>query len=665
MNLKRTLALLLAVLMLVGVLAACNNTPAETTAPAGNETTKPAGNETTAPPVEEGGLKQSPMLDDKGLAPVEERLPAEYVTVTPKNEVGVYGGTYYGAFPTAYEGQAWQTLGFFEPMIGWNEDQTALIPNVLADFSFNEDATVYTLKLREGLKWSDGEPVTTEDIRYLVEDVWGNPALYTSFPTNYMAGGEPLKLEVIDEYNCTLTFAAPNPTFPYIINQAGNTMIIPSHYMKQFNNLHEKEENLVKMATEQGFDNWTAMYNEKGSWYANPDYPTLHAWHLTSVSEDGLHFQCERNPYYFKVDTAGNQLPYMDYCQVEYVDNAETLNLKVMAGEVDYINAPVGEGLVNYPLFAENAAAGNYRVILASDDFAHKFQILPNHASQDPQKGPLLSNKNFRIALSYAINREEAVTLFGSVGDIKAEIAQQSPVKASPYYHEELANQYIEYNPDEANKLLDELGLTKRDANGYRLGLDGKEMVFQFTIATYDDSWIDIGTLVSDYWKAVGLNVEVKAIDPTLWNELNSSNTYEITGLSSGSGGMVMATTQHINAYGLSTTGWDQRWATAWGQWWKTNGAEGIEPPQEVKELNELQQIALQTADPEELKVAIKNLLDKRAEIFPTINVMRTMPQFCVVHNDIKNGPDEKEPFVTFAFGVGGNVNPCQFYKEQ
>ncbi len=672
MKLKKVLSLILAIAMIAAVAVGCSNqgqTQSDNSSQKTDSSSQKAdsssqGSSSTKTDVEEtDGIKQAPMLDSMGLDSVSDRIPTNYVTLIP-NSVGVYGGTYYGAFPTAYRGQAWQTLGFFEPMIGWNQELTELVPNTLEEFSYNEDATVFTCKIREGLKWSDGAPVTTEDVRYLVEDVWGNTDLYSTPPSNYMAGGEMLKLDVIDDYSFTITFAVPNPSFTYLINQEDYSMLKPSHYMKQFNSKYVDVDELNALADEKGYDTWTAMYTELERWYENPEYPTLYAWTVKSISDDGLVHTCERNPYYFKVDSEGNQLPYMDYCQVEYVDNTETLNLKIMSGEVDYISAPPGESLVNYPMFAENAAAGNYTVALASDDFTHKFNILPNHSNQDPQKGPLLSDKNFRIALSHAINREELVNLFGSVGDIKATIAQQSPKEGSPYYHEELSTQYIEYDAELANKMLDELGLTERDGDGYRLGLDGNKMVFSFIIPTYDDSWIDIGTRVSDYWKEVGINVEVQAVDPTIWDEAVKGNTFEFTGLSSGSGGMMMATKQHINAYGLSTTGWDQRWAYSWAEYYVSGGKSGIEPPEYIYELNDLQQKVLQTTDAEELKTNIKAFLDKRAEIFPTISTFRTMPQFFIVHNDIQNAPEEGEPWVIFAYGVGANVNPCMFYKN-
>ncbi len=589
------------------------------------------------------------------------------LVLTPRDEIGKYGGTLYAAFPSAYAGQGYETLGFYEPILAWNEDETELIPNLVESYEQSEDAKTFTFTIRQGLKWSNGDPVTTEDVRYVYEDVWHNPDLMAAFPTAFTAGGELCQLNIVDDRTFELIFSVSNPWFKYIICREANTaaLFVPSNYLRQFNNKYVDEETLTQMAAEESLDSWQKLYEDRQQWKDNPDCPTLYAWRLASVSEDNLVRVFERNPYYFKVDTEGNRLPYIDNVQLEYVDNSETLKLKVMSGEVDYIYAPTGETFSEWPVLAQNAQAGNYRLILASADYPSIFILFPNLASQDPQKGPLLANKDFRIALSHAINREEFIDLLVSVADFRGTPAQQSPIEDSPFYNERLATQYTEYDPELANEILDSLGLAERDADGYRLGPDGEPMAFQLTVPTYNDLWVDGGILIAEYWKEVGLNVEAKAVAPDIFNQMNTANELEFCIFSTGSGGMMFINEDGVNSYSVPMAGAPQFWGTAYATYITTNGESGIEPPEFVYEMNALRDAILYEADEEVSAQKMTELLELNADVFNVIGISRQLPQFLVCSNDLKNTPQDYEAWVIFPYGVGGNVNPCQFYLDR
>ncbi|MBQ4158816.1 MAG: hypothetical protein IJD86_11855, partial [Clostridia bacterium] len=371
-----------------------------------------------------------------------------------------------------------------------------------------------------------------------------------------------------------------------------------------------------------------------------------------------------RNPYYHKVDTEGNQLPYIDNVQVEYVDNLETLKVKVMAGEVDYINAPIGENFAEWPVLAQNAEVGNYRLLLAGADFCGIFNIMPNLANQDPQKGPLLQDKNFRIALSHAINRQEIIDLLATVATFQGEPVQTPHiVSASQFHNETLAKQYTEYNPELANQMLDELGLTARGEDGFRLGLDGQPMAFTLSVpGEFSDQWVNGALMIAEYWKAVGLNFEVKNMAADIWNELVAANGSEVTILSTGSGGMMTLNEPHVRAYACVAPSWYTYWGYAYGQWVATEGAAGIEPPAEILKLNDLYNEVLVATSMEAAAAKLKELTDAFADVFPQMGISTPLPSFCVATNRIKNGPSDYDPYVTFAFGVGGTVDSCQWY---
>jgi len=593
-------------------------------------------------------------------------LPDTPFVLAPRDEIGNYGGTLYGAFPQPYRGQAYETLGFYEPVLTWNWDRTELLPNLLESFEPSTDQKTFRMTIRKNLKWSNGDPVTTDDIKYVYEDVWSNETLSPVFPSAFSAGGEPVQLNVIDTYTFEFVFQVPYPSFVYVLCRQGftNQIFVPSEYMKQYHESYTEKDDLDKMTADAGFDTWNQLYNDRNNWMNDLDRPVLFAWMMESVTDDDLNYMYVRNPYYHKVDTEGNQLPYLDYQQVEYVNNLETLKMKCIAGEVEYIYAPIGEVFAEYPLYAENAEAGNYRLITGNADFGHIFLVMPNHSSTDPQKGPLFSDRDFRIALSHAINREEIISLFVSVGDYKGTPAQQSPVEDSPYYDEELTKQYTEYDVEKANSILDELGLTARDSDGYRLGLDGNPMIFTMMIPTYSDLWVDGGMQIARYWREVGLNVEATAVAPEIWNENIQANKTDITLHSPGSGGLLVINSDGIDAYSMPYVGWMQRWGVGYVQYINSDGAEGVEPPEFVYRMNELREEILYESDSAVADAKVEELLNIWKEELILLGISRPLPSFFLISNELKNTPQDGEPWNIFMFGVGGNVNPCQFYKD-
>lgn len=669
MKRRKTQLMVLNFLLVVAmVLTACTAPQVPTTQAPTAEAAKATEVPTAVPPASK--YKEAPMLADlvkKGTIPeLDKRLPNTPFVLAPRDKIGKFGETLFSAFPQPYQGQAYETLGFYEPVLTWNKGNTQLVPNLVEAFEPSADQMTFKMTIRKGLKWSTGDPVTTADIKFAYDDMWSNTTLNPKFPSAFSAGGEPSKLNVIDDFTFELSFVKPYPSFKYVISRQGftNQLFVASKYLKQFHEKYVDKAKLDQMTKDAGFDTWNQLFSDKNTFFTNVDRPNLFAWKMESLSDDKLTRKFVRNPYFFKVDTEGNQLPYLDYQQVQYVDNAETLKMMTLAGENEYIGAPIGEVFSDWPLYAENADQGNYRMITASADFGHIFLVMPNMSSQDPQKGPLLANKDFRVALSYAINRPELISLFVSVGDVKGKPAQQSPVEASPYYDEELTTQYTEFSVDKANALLDKIGLTNKGSDGYRLGLDGQPLNFTAIIPTYSPLWVDGGNLISKYWKAVGLNIEAKPVSPEIWNETIQANKTDITIHSTGSGGLMVINSDGIDAYSMPYIGWMQRWGVGYVKYLTSDGKEGVKPPDFVYQLNKLREEILYEADPAKADAKVKELLTVWKDAFPLIGVSRPLPSWMLISNKLKNTPQNDEPWAIFMFGVGGNVNPSQFYKE-
>ncbi len=532
---------------------------------------------------------EAPMLaelvEQGKLPPVEERLPAEPYVVGPDKlvqeksvpfQVGKYGGTLRLVQPDP-NGDPHIQIGVTEPLI-WApagfQFEKGIEGNVLKGFEASADNKSFTFYMREGLKWSDGHPVTTEDVKFTWEDVLLNDELTPIFPlwlrSGYKADGKPAELDIIDEYTFRISFDEPYGTFPAMlaISQWRNyaELIVPAHYAKRFHAKYTPLEELEPLIKEAGFleGEWWNLFGARVLRHAgsvpNPTFigcPTLNPWVMTK-GEKGV-FIYERNPYYFKVDTAGNQLPYIDRIESLLVQDFEMLTMKALTGEIDY--AGERSTMKDLPLLKKNEEKGDYNTVILP---MHRTPttFLLNLTLEDPVWREVVGDVRFRRALAMAINYEELIDTFY--------FGYASAPKATPGI----------YDPAEANELLDAAGLDKRDAEGYRLGPDGKRFTIMFEVPGHSVEHMPMTEMVAEYWKKVGVYTTVKQIDPSLWDQRHVANELIAT---------VIWCHENIWRY----AGWDDFlpsnfWGRLWAQWHATNGKVGEEPPQEVKELYSL-----------------------------------------------------------------------------
>jgi peptide/nickel transport system substrate-binding protein len=518
-----------------------------------------------------GGYKQSPFLDGRDLPPVEERLPKEpkLTNELPADyldlEIGTYGGTLRTVRmnPTT-DAALWIIQN--EPLVNTpgliGEEVT---PNIVRSFEVSGDQKQFTFTLREGLKWSDGVPVTTEDVRFAVEDVLFNEELTPIFPlwlkSAADASGTPLQFEVIDDYTFRISFDKPYGGFLLQLAWQGwrgyTDLIKPKHYLAKYHKKYADPEELAKLLKEAGLrdGDWAQLFiatdvlNNEATMPKALGFPVLSPYVLTK-SGDVIEF--ERNPYYFKVDAAGNQLPYIDKLKSTLVQNSEMVILKILAGEVDHSYEFLS--IPNVPLLKEKESEGGYKIYLNT---LHRTanDIHLNLTYQDEAWRQVVRDVRFRKALDLALDKKEiADTVFYG-------FANPSPI------------QNTERDLDEANRLLDEMGL-KRDAAGYRLGPDGKRIEIPFEVSSQFSDFAILGELVVEQWKQLGLDVSLKQIDATLYDTRNKANELKAT---------IMFTPGPVQ---WVREQWGQNiWAPLWDQWWNSGGRQGEEPPQEALEL--------------------------------------------------------------------------------
>jgi len=596
---------------------------------------------------------EAPMLKVKvaagELPPVEERLPEEPIVVKPVEEIGQYGGEAYVCRQSRWQWNNAAHLIGYEHLLRIGTDYKTVVPNLAKGWKFSEDKKDITIYLRKGIKWSDGAPFTADDIMFWYEDVLLNKELTPVFPKTFSPGGKPMVVEKIDDYTVTLHFAMP---YPVILSSMlpMQDFFLPAHYLKQFHIKYNPKAD--ELAKKEEFDSWYQLFqmkksaNWRGQPLENPDLPTLCSFYLKKLSSDIGVF--ERNPYYFKVDPAGNQLPYIDKIVVKNLSAKDVAKTKSITGDFDFSDAIAIE---DYPLCKKNETKGNYRVLLWNTATgSHRVYQLNLTYKKDLVLRDIFRDVRFRRALSLAINREEInETFFFGLGVPR----QMTVIPDSKYFEPEFAKAYAEYNPKEANRLLDEMGLKWDKNHEYRLRPDGKKLSWTFLFCIPTDK---VTELVIEYWKKIGVEVTIKPGAFSLFFERNLGNLSPMTGW----GGpfctdVLFPTTREWFVPGHTST---STWCPLWAQWYETGGKEGEEPPQEIKNLFTWFEKLQTTLDVE----WGKKILRSQAENIWTIGIVMA-PRPLLVRTNLRNIPE------TGNFNVSGEwtayTHPEQYFFKQ
>jgi peptide/nickel transport system substrate-binding protein len=632
------------------VVAAC------TVAPAGG-TAQPVGAEpTTAPPAqpaEAARFGEAPSLAEQvaagALPAVEERLPQNPMIIPVAEEIGQYGGIWHRCAVNVGDVPSAGRLTY-EAFVRWNGDASAMVNNLAESYEINDDATEYTFRIPAGMKWSDGEPFTADDIVSWYQDSVLNTDLTPTFPKNYLdpANNEPMLVEKADDHTIVFRFASPYGLFLEIVGNAGVEW--PIHYLKQFHPNYTPMAELEPKIKAAGFTNWWELFGNRNTWQ-NPDKPSIWAWQPKRVPPD-VPSVWERNPYYWKVDPEGNQLPYVDSLQIDIVENADLVNMKAVAGEIDMQLRHIL--WQNYPIFMENAEKGDYRVLKWLSGEGSNTGLMLNQSHKDPVVRELFQTKDFRIALSVGIDREAINELaYQGFGQPR----QAALIPQSPYYKEEYVQRWAEHDPDQANTLLDSVGLTAKDAEGFRLRPDGQPLTITIEYAPVFGPWRDTVQMICDQWKSIGIRGVPKEEDRTLFCERGAANEHDASIWTIDRCATPLGNPHwwhpHTGGYG---------WAEQYAIWYNTRGASGEEPPENIRRQFELYDL-IRGATPDALPGLAEQYFDNWSENLWVIGTVGCMPALVVVKNKFRNVPEVAVSDVRQA--TPGNTNVEQYFWKQ
>ena len=536
---------------------------------------------------------EAPMLADLvkagSLPAVEERLPdpTDLMVIAPLHEIGKYGGTWRRAFTGPGDHENGNRINSMDKILHFDYTGNTIMPSLAKDWKVSDDGKTITIYLRKGAKWSDGEPLTADDFMFWFEDIYSNPDIVpTPFP-EMQINGKPGVMKKIDDF--TVAFEFPEPYTYFVYQLAGSTGIgagfatrgafqnwgggyCPAHYLKQFLPKYSSEEAVNKMATDAGFDNWVSLLKNKYSWALNPEVPTMTPWRTVSPINTPT-WSMERNPYFWAVDTEGNQLPYIDEISMALAENTEVANLRAIAGEYDFQGRHMG--LDKLPVFLENAEQGNYTVHLdpafnGSDAALH----IGNAYSGDPEIAKWLKTKDFRHALSLGIDREQInEALWLGVGT-PGSTAPSPDTIYSP--GAEWNKKWCELDVEQANKILDGLGLDKKDSEGFRLRTDNGERL-QFEMITVGGSFIPytkVGEMVKQQWKAIGIDVNVKEMERNIAFGMDANDENQMLTWANDGSEMLYLFARHA----LPVDPAECHMGMAFAKWYASNGTQGTKP---------------------------------------------------------------------------------------
>lgn len=471
------------------------------------------------------------------LPPVEERLPENPLVLHPIESIGRYGGTVRSGMIAKGLNEEMNRIMGMEKFLFYDASGTRIVPSVAEDWRQSEDGRLLRIHLRRGMRWSDGHPFTAEDVRFYWEDLNAHPDVFPFPDPDLVVNGKQIRFRVLDPYTVLFRYDDPYQRLVEIVASAFSRFgggvfgeflwgpYAPAHYLKQFHPGYVSPEDLRRKVRESQQEDWVGLMKLRNNYALNTELPVLMPWR-TVQARDSSAWVLERNPYFWEVDTEGNQLPYIDRWVLTKATDREVVNLRAIAGQYDFQYRDLD--LQNLPVFLEHAGEESYNIHLDPSPSRMLFGCYFNLAWEgDPEISRLLRNANFRRALSLGLRRSQFSDAFY--------FSLASPGAAGPgaAHPEHPGESYLTlwstYDPDRANAMLDGLGLEKRDGEGYRMRSDGLGRLRIRIPAPSDRLVVPKFQMLEQQLEELGIAVDVPILGRTLWWEEMRANRVQIT----------------------------------------------------------------------------------------------------------------------------------------
>lgn len=531
---------------------------------------------------------------------VAERLPQEPLVIAPYQQIGQYGGVLDGISKATESGTSDLLAVRHVNLTRFSDDLATVVPNVAKSWQWNDDFTVLTMALRKGHKWSDGNDFTAEDVVFWYHNMLMDKSIIKSPKERFLSDGKPMQVEAVDETTVRFTLNAPMPSLPAMFAQDYAQPFQPKHLLEQFHPALNKDAD--KRAQELGFENGYAVIN---FYYGQSDWkdvptpllkdkaaaerlvkagytavaPTLESHIVVEDTLEGRRLVA--NPYFFQVDTAGNQLPYINEINEVFIGDEDIQVAKMIAGEIDYKTQAVN--LPSAPVLLENKAQGNYSVTLRPNISLSTYAF--NMTDKDLEKRAVFNDINFRRAMSVAIDRNKINEVaYFNLGKPAQYTAFDSAT--APFVSEKMLNQWIQFDQTLAKQLLDKAGVVDKDGDGKRDLPSGKKFELPILFSTQETA-TEVVEIIANNWNQVGIETSIKEVTSDEYRNSQSANDLTVMFWKMGRPLATLAsnTTDLLPPYGSF---FDIRTGMLWEQFRNTNGAEGVKPPATVDKMSEL-----------------------------------------------------------------------------
>lgn len=545
-------------------------------------------------------LNQQIKGNPEKLPAVAERLPKEPLVVAPYQAIGSYGGRFDGISKSTEAGTSDLLSVRHVQLTRYSDDLATVVPNVAKSWAFNDDFTQLTLTLRKGHKWSDGKPFTADDVVFWYNNLTMDANVTKKPQDRFLSGGKPWTVEAIDTQTVKITTAQPQPGLPAMFATDYAQPFQPKHLLAQFDPKSNKDADALaqKLGFKDGYDALT-FYFGQSDWKDIPTpmnknkaqsdkmvaagypatAPTLESFIVIEDTAEGRHLVA--NPYFFQVDTAGNQLPYINEIKESYIGDEDIQTAKMIAGEVTYKAQAVN--LPSAPVLLENREKGGYNIALRPTVALTSFSFNVN--DKDEALRNIFSDIRFRQAASMAFNRAK----MNEVAFLKLGKPTQYTVFDADTTHfvtDVQRNYLIDYQPEEAKKLLAEIGLKDSDNDGVLELPSGKPFELTFQYST-QGAPVEIVEIFAQDMAAIGVKVNLKEVTSDEYRNSQSANDLPITYWQVGQPLAVM-TSDVADLKPPFGNFFSLRNGLEWMRYADTNGKEGIQPPESIVEIGKL-----------------------------------------------------------------------------
>jgi peptide/nickel transport system substrate-binding protein len=602
------------------------------------------------------------------LPPVAERIGRDPLVIKPLHSIGKYGGELRRGYVGVGDHQNGRRFAAGpDTLFYFDHEMNKLVPNIARGYELSADGKVLTVQLRRGMRWSDGHPFTADDIVFWREDINLNTALTRGSEALKTDGG-PVQVRKIDDYTVEFVSPVPHPLLPRMlagglgaglssnapINEAAYA---PKHYLSQFLPKYTSEAEATAKAKAAGIETWALYIRQLMDWVSNPDLPALTPWVVTRPINQSP-WVLEANPYSIWVDTDGNQLPYLRKITMRDAGNREVLKTQAISGAYDFQDR--GLDLTALQVLVENQERSKYTIYrLPNDDL--NLQLRLNLAyTKDQTIGDLLRNVDFRRALSLGINRDEInKTFFFDTGIPSAAMVADD----NPYFPgKEWRTKWATHDVKQANELLDKVGLTERDGDGFRLRPDNKKRVrIDFDATKPYADFPAMAETIRGHWRDIGIEASVQTLDGPGLSNRTLANEVMINPIGAFSGDIF------IDVLGVlpTTGGAGDVIGLPYARWWQSGGKTGARPPESLRlqEAYDLRKRGLRTTDEAERVEIGKQIYMLHADMVWSIGVIGFAPLLYGLYlakNNLGNVPRRvlNDQFIR----TPSNAHPMTFY---